>query len=59
VFPLKCNHGEGDLMVLSKFGTLIIMTILHYQYEQKIYETYGWIPPLGRFVADTSMVDID
>jgi hypothetical protein len=32
------QHGEGDFMVLSKFGMFIIMTILHYQYEHNSYE---------------------
>jgi len=46
-------------MVSSKFGTLIIMKILHHYYDFYSYETYGWMCPWGRFVKDTSTVDIE
>jgi hypothetical protein len=59
MFPPKYDHGKGDLMVLSKFGTIRIMTILHHQYNFNSYETYGWMHPWGRFTEDTSMVNIE
>jgi hypothetical protein len=45
MFPLKYDHGKGDLMVLSKFGMVMIMTILHHHYNFNSYETYGWMHP--------------
>jgi hypothetical protein len=35
------------------------MKILQHYYDFYSYETYGWMRPRGRFVKDTSMVDIE
>jgi len=40
---LKHDYGKGNLMVSSKFGTFIIITILCHHYNFNSYETYGWI----------------
>jgi hypothetical protein len=47
VFPIEHDHGEGDLMVPSKFKTLITMSILCRKYNFNSYETYGWICTKG------------